>query len=180
MIRNVRLLAAWLLYTYLPEEMINEYLVAGGDSTSLKRLALWDFGMDVARDNPILGVGYENYLDYCNFKDLLGPITHCMVPHNAYVSVVAETGYVGLVLYILLALFIFIENASTRRKAKQLDNKFFLYTATGFDAGLVAYLVSSVFYSVNWYPFLWVQLAMTVALHEISKKQLGNSKKNIE
>jgi O-antigen ligase len=163
----------------LPEQMINEFRTAGEDSTSIQRLGLWSFGMDVARDNPVLGVGYENWVDYCNFIDPVIPeVPRCMVAHNAYVTVVAETGYVGLVLYILLAVFILIQNASTRANARQLDNKLFLYTALALDAGLIGYLASSMFYSVSWYPFIWVQLAMTVALHEISRNQLCNSKES--
>jgi len=173
-------LIAWLIYMVLPEGMIEEYQVAGDDSTSRTRLALWAHGIKWASDNPVFGVGYENWMDYCNYINPVGPdIDHCLVAHSAYVTVLAETGYVGLGLYILLALFILTENAFTRANAKQLGNKFFLYTAHGLDAGLVAYLVSSAFFSVNWYPFFWLQIAMTVALHEISRNQLGNSKKSL-
>ncbi len=183
--RNIKVmlavfLAGWLLYMLLPEQMIGEFQAAGDDNTSRTRLALWSYGMDVVRNNPVLGVGYNNWMDYCRFVNPVGPdIRHCLVAHSAYITVVAETGYVGLGLYILLAIFIFIENSFTRANAKKLDNKFYLYTAHALDAGLIGYLVSSAFFSVNWYPFLWVQLAMTVALYEVSKNQLGNPKKSI-
>jgi hypothetical protein len=41
--------------------------------------------------------------------------------------------------------------------------------AHGLDGGLVGYLVSTFFFSELFYPVIWVQLSMTVALHQISK-----------
>ena len=173
------LLLGSLVYTVLPEGMVEEYQKAGDDSTSRTRLAFWAYGMDVVHDNPFLGVGYENWIDYCIYKNPVDPdIPHCMAAHSAYVTVTAETGYIGLGAYILLALFVLIQNASTRKYAKQLNHKFFMYTAQALDAGLIAYLVGSTFFSVNWYPFVDVQVAITVALHEIAKRQFESSKKN--
>jgi O-antigen ligase len=169
------ILLGWLTFSLLPEGMIEEYHEAGEDSTSRTRLALWAFGMDVANDNPLLGVGYANWLDYCEYiNPVLPDIDHCLVAHSAYITVVAETGYIGLALYILLAIAILVGNARTRANAKMLNNKFLLYTANALDAGLISYLVSSTFFSVNWYPFFWVQLSMTVALYQISKSLHSN------
>jgi len=68
----------------------------------------------------------------------------------------------------------FVLNARTRKNARQSDNRFILYMAHGLDGGLVGLAVSSFFFSVLFYPMFWLQLAMTVALHQISKKQINN------
>lgn len=167
------LAVGWLVYSLLPPEMLAEYEAAGEDSTSVTRLALWSFGMDVVRDHPVLGVGYNNWLDYCNFMNPygIGRNTWCLAPHNTYVTALSELGITGFTMYVFLILFIFILNARTRVIAKQFENKFALFISHGLDAGLVAYLVSTTFFSNLFYPMFWVQLALAVVLYEISKKR---------
>ena len=170
----ILLVAGTVIYMLLPDKMIEEYMVAGEDATSLTRLMLWSWGMEVFRDNPVLGVGYYNWIDYCYFihPEGIGHLPHCLVAHSAYVTAAAETGVLGFALYVLMALFMLVENARTRSNAHRCDNRFLVYISHGLDGGLIAYLVGSVFFSVLFYPMFWVQLAMTVTLHEISKKQL--------
>ena len=166
-------IVGWILYATLPERMLGEYHTAGQDPTSINRLAHWAFGMDVVRDNPILGIGYHNWLNYCNFMNPsgLGLKSNCQLPHNTYIEAAADLGVTGFCIYVWLALLIFFLNARTRKNAKQSKNKLIVYLAHGLDGGLVGYLVSTIFFSELFYPVFWVQLSMTVALHEISKKQ---------
>ena len=169
------IIVGWVLYAILPERMLEEYQTAGEDNTSIDRLAHWAFGMDVVRDNPVLGIGYKNWLDYCNFMNPsgLGTRSTCRLPHNTYIQAAAELGVTGFCLYVWIALLMLRINARTRNNAKQSGNQFVNYLAHGLDGGLVGYLVSTIFFSELFYPDFWVQFAMIVALHEVSKKQLS-------
>lgn len=68
----------------------------------LERLAHWQAALDMARYNLLDGVGFGNYEvaypDYAliNWPDALG---HA---HNYYLNLIAETGVVGLLSYLLL------------------------------------------------------------------------------
>jgi O-antigen ligase len=167
------LIVGWALYSLLPEKMLQEYQSAGDDNTSIDRLAHWAFGEKVIRDKPLLGVGYNNWLDYCNFMNPygLGIRSTCRLPHNTYISAAADLGVIGFLVYVWMALLIFVFNGRTRINARKYNNKFILYLAHGLDGGLVGYLVSTIFFSELFYPLFWVQLSMTVALYEVSKKQ---------
>jgi O-antigen ligase len=174
------LITGLLLYAILPEKMIEEYTVAGEDETSETRLLLWSYGMDVVRDNPFLGVGHDNWTLYCSthHSELTiktGDYFWCIEAHNTYIEAASELGLIGLVLLLLNLLVIFILNGRTRANAKQAGNRFIWYMAHGLDGGLVGCMVSSIFFSILFYPMFWVQLAMTVALNELSKKQLRKS-----
>lgn len=65
----------------------------------IERLAHWQSAVDMARDNPLLGVGLGNYetvyrqYAYPNWPWALG---HA---HNIYLNMLAETGLLGLVAY---------------------------------------------------------------------------------
>ena len=172
------LIVGWALYAMLPERMLEEYRSAGDDKTSQDRLDHWAFGMEVIDDNPVLGVGYKNWLDYCNFinPNGLGRKPNCRIPHNTYISAASETGVTGFIAYIIMILFSFRQNSRTRVNAKKTGNKFVLYIANGLDGGMVGFIVSTVFFSVLFYPMFWVQISLTVVLHEISKKQIDDDK----
>jgi len=168
-----------LIYTILPQEMVGEFEAAGDDSTSQTRLALWAWGGGVVADHPFLGVGYNNWLSHCRYENPNGPpgTKRCLAAHNSYVTVAAETGLLGFAGYLLIILIILIQNLRTRINARKIANKFILFITYGLDAGLISYCVGTMFFTQTWYPMLYVQLALTVALNEISKRQLREKEK---
>lgn len=164
------------LYSILPEKMLEEYSSAGDDETSERRLELWDYGLDVVGDHPFLGVGYENWLAYCWFDNPNASGGFCLEVHNAYIEALTEIGIIGFIVFIMNLIIILILNAKTRVNANKIGNKFIWYIAHGLDGGLVGTIVACVFFSILFYPMFWIQLALTVSLYEITKKQLDESK----
>jgi len=174
------IIAGWLLYQIAPPEMLQKFESAGEDGTSQARLAFWGYGMQVIKDFPVLGIGYDNWLDYCwfvkpggfglNVQGLYINVS-CLDPHNTFIEAAAEIGIPGLLVYIFMILQVFVINARTRAYAKKAGNTLFLYTAHALDAGLIGYMISSFFLTVLFYPMFWFQLALTVALHEVSRRQ---------
>ncbi|HZU66320.1 MAG TPA: O-antigen ligase family protein [Ktedonobacteraceae bacterium] len=78
------------------------------DYSTAERLAHWIAGLHMYFAHPILGVGIGNYPDaypqyfITIFTNSLG---HA---HNYYINIAAETGSIGLIVYILFLLAIFI------------------------------------------------------------------------
>ncbi|MCK5395830.1 MAG: O-antigen ligase family protein [Gammaproteobacteria bacterium] len=158
-----------LLFQFLPEEQKQRFSNMGEDKTSSQRLFYWEAGIDFLQDHPVLGIGYGNWTDYYRFAlpeaAAEGLIS---VSHNIFVQAGAELGYTGLICFILMISFVFVLNARARKRAKQLGNSFLYFISYGLDAGLIGYLVAGFFVTVLYYPFFWVQLAMTVALYSIT------------
>lgn len=169
-LRNIILivLTGSVIYSLLPEQMLEEYQTAGEDGTSIDRLEHWEFGRQVIKDYPGLGIGYNSWLDYCMYVNPqgLGNKYGCRIAHNTYIEAASEIGIPAFVLYVLMILSIFILNYKTRKFAEQSGNKFYLYMSHGLDGGLVGYLVATIFFSVLFYPMFWVQLAMSVAFYQ--------------
>jgi putative inorganic carbon (hco3(-)) transporter len=65
------------------------------DSSTQQRLELWRDAMDLFKQNPVTGTGFETYSH-------MGRVGSFRDTHNYYVKVLAETGVVGLVLYLVL------------------------------------------------------------------------------
>jgi len=166
------LITGWLLYTILPPEMFDRFHEMGKDKTSLERLALWTFALDTVREYPLLGIGYSNWGVYCNTinPEGLGPYHRCEEVHNTYIKNATELGIASFFIMFGMLLLMFWINFKTRIAATKLGNRFLFYISHGLDGGLVGYMVSCFFISALYYPFVWVHLALTVSLHEISKR----------
>ncbi len=66
------------------------------DASFQGRVRAWEQGWDMARWHPITGVGMYQWGNY-----------HGLAAHNSYVNVMAETGFIGLFLYLRILLMSF-------------------------------------------------------------------------
>ncbi|WP_285401695.1 O-antigen ligase family protein [Luteibacter sp. ME-Dv--P-043b] len=60
-----------------------------GEESAAGRVDAWYAGLEMFRDHPILGVGAGNFTEYNE-----------LTAHNSFVLVIAETGFVGFVLWL--------------------------------------------------------------------------------
>ena len=169
------LLIGWVLYMVLPPEQLERFHTMGEDQTSVARLEYWRFGLEIVRDHPLLGIGYRNWMQYCWFEDPFAniPDVQCRESHNMYVETASELGMPGFLLFVSMLIIMFRQNNLTQSYMRQINNRFLLNVAYGLNGGLVGFMISGFFIAVFIYPFFWVQLAMTVALNNIAKKQFS-------
>lgn len=160
--------AVWLL---LPPEQKTRFTEIGDDQSSQARLQYWEDGIEIARDYPILGIGYNNWLSYYsqNYQPYSGLLEK---PHNIFVEAGAELGYVGLAGFLVLIGATFWMNARTRQLAKRMPHgRFIYYMGHGLDAALIGFLVSGFFVTVLYYPYFWINFAMTTALYKTAREK---------
>ena len=83
--------------------------------STAERLAHWIAGLRMFLAHPILGVGIGNYPDaYPQYFITIftDPLGHA---HNYYINIAAETGSIGLVVYLLFLLATFVAGAHSYR-----------------------------------------------------------------
>jgi hypothetical protein len=75
-------------------------------------------------------------------------------------------------------MFTFVNNFRTRKlslreegEKKEVKMRFVYYMAHGLDGALIGYLASGFFVTVLYYPYFWINLAMTVSLNAIARKE---------
>jgi O-antigen ligase len=160
-----------VLFNLLPEEQIQRFQEVGEDGSSLQRLAYVEAGLEMMKEHPVLGVGYNNWISYMFYKypEGVGPGQAIQVAHNIYIQAGSELGLVGLLCFLMMILYSFVNNTRTRKMARQIDNKLFFNLTYGLDAGLIGYLIAGTFVTVLYYPFFWVQIAMIVMLNSVTK-----------
>ena len=152
-------------YLMIPEGTLQRFQTAGEGTTSISRLMRWEAGLEIAAENPVLGVGPAQWMVYYPAQFPREPGREGWgIPHNLFIDAVAELGYTGQIIVVSMLVFSFITNMRTRKIARRIDDPVALWTSRGLDAATASFMVSGFFMSVLHYPFLWVQVAMIVAL----------------
>jgi O-antigen ligase len=134
-----------------------------GDKGSLEaRKDLLKKSVMVALTHPVFGVGPGCFL-------LVDQGWH--VAHNAYTELAAESGIPALVLF-LMAMGAAFKNISQLRKSKQYrdDPEFTLFTQALW-AGLVGYMVGSMFASTEYNLYPYFVIGYTCAMVRITGQQ---------
>ena len=151
------------------------FATMGEDTTSIRRMIFLEDGLKMIGDHPLVGIGYFNWMPYyiTHFPpvDDVRHLAGHQLPHNILIQVAAELGLLGLVTFIALTAMSFLINRRTRRLVGR-DAPFFRLMAHGLDASMVAFLVAGQFVTVMYYPYFWITLALTVALHESCRRDL--------
>jgi O-antigen ligase len=150
----------------IPEESLDRFRTMGEDGTSVSRKTYWAAGIQAMQQHPVLGIGYANWTVYMRYAH--GGMG---LPHNIFIQAGAELGYAGLLAFIAMIVATFVVNYRTRKMLRPLGERgaFMSSMAHGLDAALVGYLVSGSFVTVLYYPYFWINLAMTVALHNAAR-----------
>ena len=157
---------ASVLALVLPPEQIERMRASGTDGTSLARKTYWAEGSTIISEHPVLGIGFNNWARY--HKDHYGFIA---LPHNIFIEAASQLGYPGVLTFIALAVCNFVMNWQTRRllREKGEDGLFIREMAHALDASLIAFLVAGYFVTVLFYPYFWINLAMSMALHRAAQ-----------
>lgn len=167
-------LVGLLAWAVIPESQKQRFSEMGEDQTSLSRLQYWADAREIMQEYPMLGIGYKNWLPYYRTHyNAIGEL-----PHNIFYEAGAELGFVGLfALFGLIGATLYM-NRKTRRLAKRLPGggRFAWHMGLAFDGALIGFVITGYFVTVLYYPFLWINLAMTVALHCSTEHELRRAR----
>lgn len=87
------------------------------DRSNLSRLAVWQGGLNMMIDHPVLGIGLSGFAEAYKTKYILPDdkigLSHA---HNNFVQIGAETGIVGLLGFLYLNCYILIRNFAEWKK----------------------------------------------------------------
>ena len=152
---------------------IKKTVKSGGNG----RLKIWENSLDIVKDNPIIGVGFDNFeFAYPNPKIenklnlvLTDSSTKKEVQyyyivdnaHNVYLHTAVSTGLLGLIPYLLLCLFVFI-------KGLKFKNKLGILLLSGFVAySIQAFANISV---IQVAPIYYIIMGLILSLKEEPNK----------
>lgn len=178
-IRNIFLMAAFAvcLIATMPQAFLDRFDTAGKDGTSLSRLTYWKRGIEFFEEHPVLGIGYNNwapyYLKYHPGESLRGEKQE--VAHSTPVTILAELGILGFIFYYGIALKTISINLHSIKISRSNAERIWRDIPFALNIGLVGFLAASIFISVTFYPFLFIQASLSAALYNILSRENRNS-----
>ncbi|HEV2268357.1 MAG TPA: O-antigen ligase family protein [Steroidobacteraceae bacterium] len=166
-------LLAGVGYALLPAAEKARFADVGKDSTSMQRLDYWRAGLKMIEEHPILGVGYFNfapeYAAHSQFKLWHGK---AQLPHNIFIQVGTDAGVLGIGVFLML-IYRNLKVAKDIRRACAENSEspaFAPSVARGLVITTWGFVIAGQFNTVAYYPFLWMNLALTVSLANIVKR----------
>lgn len=172
------ILCAIILIPALPEsfwhrmQTIQTY-EEGNDSSALGRLHFWKVAVDMANANPILGVGFYSYNSAYDAYDFsTGRYGSQRAVHSSFFGLLAEVGYVGVVLAMIIFWGALRSCARVRRlvRRKEAAQKFG-YIATALEMSLIVFLVGGSFLAFQYNEMLWHIIGLTIVLERLATQQ---------
>ena len=155
---------AWALF---PEEQKARFETAGSDQTSTTRLGYWEAGIDMAKNYPLLGVGFgsfpEHYHRFYKINDGSYLSRRKEVAHNSLIEVVSQLGIPALILYIWLHFSVF-SNWSLLKKHKDPGPELVFLESfrVSLNGAVLTYFVGAFFMSITFYPYIYFLLALAI------------------
>ena len=182
------LLSAIILPTF-PQtfwDRMNTITVEEGEereASSAGRIHFWKVAVDMAKDNPILGVGHKAYREAYNSFDFSGGrYGGGREVHSAWFGILAEWGFPGIILLLCVYIYCLFLCARTRIRCKNNPElRSLLIFSNSLETSLITAIVGITFLDYQYSEILWHFFALTVACNQIlqSKEVPGHYPQNI-
>ncbi|KAA8667114.1 O-antigen ligase family protein [Vibrio gigantis] len=151
---------------------------AGIDASAMGRLYAWEAAFKMAVDNPLTGVGLNNfYSNYFFYSPHWDGLNHAV--HSTWFGVLAETGFLGLIVFIILITSLLITARQTLARINRDSESVSpaLYSAAyAVYAGLIGTIVSGTFLTQGFNWPIYILAALTVCVSHVSQSECHNEK----
>ncbi|PWB49903.1 MAG: hypothetical protein C3F13_17890 [Anaerolineales bacterium] len=166
----IAILGSTVLYkqlTYADQRLNSE-------ETAVVRLLVWDAGLQMIQHKPFWGWGYGDYRLYAGLfqrkvADVMSIQEQAYASHNAFISIAAELGVPGLLLYLFPAMWWLAISIKRRQQLPQagfLSRKLLII----FWLVILAFSTTSFFSDIRVSPYAlslwWVSLGLIATLVE--------------
>lgn len=143
----------------------------GIDASAMGRLYAWEAAFKMAIDNPLTGVGLNNfYANYFFYSPHWDGLNHAV--HSTWFGVLAETGFLGLLVFIavIVSLVRTIRESLTilTQNAHQVS-PYLCATALAVYAGIIGTIVSGTFLTQGFTWPIYILASLCIAISRITQ-----------
>jgi len=141
------------------------------DASAQSRLNAWAFARGLAADYPITGGGFATFTPELYDQYWPAPIGTIYGPHSVYFQVLAEHGYVGLVLYLSVVVSCFATTRRLRKHAREVHDAEVDQYARMLELSLIGFLVSGVFLGRAYFDYYFTIVACVIVLRQAAQER---------
>jgi probable O-glycosylation ligase (exosortase A-associated) len=146
------------------------------DASALGRLHYWKVASVIAQDRPILGIGFNAFnAAYDTYDYSEGNYGRSRSVHSSFFGILAELGYLGFSLYLLilwLALISCHHVIIMSRKHPELQH--FVISAKSFQISLVVFIVGGSFIAFQYSEMVWHYITLSFIIETLTTAELNN------
>lgn len=147
--------------------------ISKDDESSMQRLTAWYEGIQMLFHRPLFGFGKERFLEY-----------HYKVAHNSFVTVMAELGFIGYMLwmtFLLLGMLMLLKVIKLKKQdsGKNPDLAREISLAIFLQVALLGFCSTAFFISRSYVIFFYIFAAMAAACFIRVSKQYPDLRLNI-
>lgn len=150
----------------------------GVDESAMGRIYAWEAAFKMAVDNPLTGVGLDNFFsNYFFYSSHWDGLNHAV--HSTWFGVLAETGFLGLIIFVILITSLIKTIRSTLKQLSETTNTIdpnLNAAAYAVYAGLIGTIVSGTFLTQGFNWPIYILAALVVAIANISQTACQNEK----
>ena len=150
----------------------------GIDESAMGRIYAWEAAIKMAIDNPLTGVGLNNFFsNYFFYSSHWDGLNHAV--HSTWFGVLAETGFIGLIVFVILIVSLI---KTSRVTLERLSNSTthvppeLNAVAYAVYAGLIGTIVSGTFLTQGFNWPIYILAALTVCVSNVSQTACQNEK----
>jgi putative inorganic carbon (hco3(-)) transporter len=136
------------------------------DNSARERLNAWAFARHLAADYPIAGGGFGTFTETL-FAEYAPDATDIHGAHSIYFGLLAEHGYVGLILYLALVFCSLRTAGRVLRQAQMRHDPVVANYARMFQFSLVGFLTSGLFLGRAYFDYFFTILACITILARV-------------
>jgi len=121
------------------------------------RLGYWKRSLSIIKDYPLFGSGLNTYaLIEGRYRNGWGGY-----PHNSYLQMAAETGLVGITVFLWMLFVLFRDSFKALKKIGNQQHKIFFFSLlTGLSGFLIHSFFDTNFYSVQLGSLMWIMFGV--------------------
>jgi probable O-glycosylation ligase (exosortase A-associated) len=141
------------------------------DESALARFHFWEVAINMAKENPGLGIGFNAFnvaYDRHDFSN--GFYGRARSVHSSWLGVLAEIGIPGFVVYVSIILLAFFgaHGVASRSRRGEAPPELYHY-AVAIQAGLAAFVVGGSFVPWQYNEMLWHFVGLSMGLRNLAR-----------
>lgn len=141
------------------------------DSSFRGRVVMWKFSSNLADDNPIEGGGYDVFYVRRARELYMTPGEKARAPHSIYFEVLAEHGYVGLVLFLTMLFTGWYSGGTNAKVFRPYNETRWLGDLSGAcQLAFVGYAAGGLTVNIATFDYFYDLLVIVTLCHVIGKK----------
>jgi len=158
------------------------------DGSASGRLHAWGVAWAMSMDNPMIGVGYQNFVVFFRKYDKTPKdewqrgksVKSVRVAHNSYLQLVAETGWPALICFMMILLGSIRLLWRIQKTVKARDGPLWAFHyATAIEISLIGFVVGATFLNRSHFDLLYHLVAVSACVWRVMVLEMKKNKKTV-